>query len=118
MYSRFEELLEKHGVTPYKVSKETGISQATLSDWKKGKTTPKQDKLQIIADYFNVPLSYLLGVEDKTYRENEFEAKNPLEKEVLLLCRKVNEAPPEDREKIVEQFKSSVDLYLRAKGKI
>lgn len=32
----------------------------TLSDWKRGKTTPKQDKLQLIADYFGVTLDYLV----------------------------------------------------------
>lgn len=61
MYERFSELLQNYGVTAYKVSKETGISQQTLSDWKQGKSTPKLDKLQKIADYFNVPLDYLTG---------------------------------------------------------
>jgi len=61
MYEIFEQLLEKHGVTAYKVSKETGISTATLSDWKKGRSVPKNDKLQKIASYFNVPLEFLLG---------------------------------------------------------
>ena len=32
----------------------------TLSDWKNGKTTPKQDKLLKIADYFGVSLDYLM----------------------------------------------------------
>ncbi len=60
MYEFFDELLQKYGVTPYKVSKETGVSQSTLSDWKRGISTPKPDKLQKLADYFGVPLSYLL----------------------------------------------------------
>ena len=59
MYERFSELLQNYGVTAYKVSKETGVSQQTLSDWKKGKSTPKLDKLQKIADYFGVSLDYL-----------------------------------------------------------
>lgn len=58
MYEKFEELCKKKGVTPYRVSKETGISTATLTSWKQGKYNPKKDKLQIIADYFHVPLSY------------------------------------------------------------
>lgn len=43
------------------MAKDTGISQVTLSDWKNGKSTPKNDKLQIIADYFGVSLDYLAG---------------------------------------------------------
>jgi DNA-binding helix-turn-helix protein len=60
MYENFSKLLQKHSVTPYKVSKETGVSQSTLSDWKRGISTPKPDKLQKIADYFDVPLTYFL----------------------------------------------------------
>lgn len=64
MYEIFEQLMKAHGCTAYKVSVETGIAQSTLSDWKKGKSTPKQDKMQKIADYFNVSLEYLMtGVE-------------------------------------------------------
>ena len=36
MYDKFLKLLEARGVTPYRVHKETGISSATLSDWKNG----------------------------------------------------------------------------------
>ena len=65
MYAIFEKLLQDKGVTPYKVAKETGIATATLSDWKNGKSTPKADKMQKIADYFGVTLDYLLGNEQK-----------------------------------------------------
>lgn len=60
MYARYQELLNEKGVTNYKVAKETGISQSTLSDWKNNRSTPKNDKLQLIADYFNVSLDYLV----------------------------------------------------------
>lgn len=60
MYEYFQHLLDKYGVTAYKVAKETGVTTATLTNWKKGKYNPKPDKLQKIADYFGVPLSYLL----------------------------------------------------------
>lgn len=74
MYEIFSELLQKYGVTPYKVSKETGVSQSTLSDWKRGISTPKPDKLQKIADYFGVSLSYLLsGEETSTPKEKTSE---------------------------------------------
>lgn len=60
MYEKFVELLEKHQVTAYKVANDTGISTATLSDWKNGKYSPKIDKLQVLADYFKVPVTYFL----------------------------------------------------------
>ena len=65
MYEIFEKLCEKSGVTPYRVCKETGITTATISNWKAGRYTPKQDKLQKIADYFNVSVDYLMTGEEK-----------------------------------------------------
>ncbi|WP_455717293.1 helix-turn-helix domain-containing protein [Anaerosporobacter sp.] len=64
MYSIFEQLLLKYGVSAYKVSKETGVTQATLSTWKSGKTTPSSETLQKIANYFGVTVDYLMtGIE-------------------------------------------------------
>lgn len=70
MYEIFVKLLEKHGVTAYKVSKATGIAGSTFTDWKNGRSTPKQDKLQKIADFFNVSIEYLMtGKEVSESRE-------------------------------------------------
>ena len=63
MYEIFARLIEERGLSAYKVSKDTGISQATLSDWKRGRCTPKMDKLQKLADYFHVSIDYLMGNE-------------------------------------------------------
>ena len=65
MYSIFEELLQKHGVSTYKVSMETGIAQSIFSSWKRGISKPKQDKMQKIADYFNVSVNYLMTGKEK-----------------------------------------------------
>ncbi|OMF46603.1 helix-turn-helix domain-containing protein [Paenibacillus peoriae] len=72
MYEIFDELLMKHNVTAYRVAKETGITTATFTSWKQGKYTPKQDKLQKIADYFGVTVDYLMGNSD-----NDIPKENP-----------------------------------------
>lgn len=60
MYEKFAELLDKNNKTAYAVSKETGIAQSVLSDWKTGRSKPKFDKLLILAKYFNVPVEYFV----------------------------------------------------------
>ena len=60
MYERYASLRDKHNITDYRVSKDTGVSTATLSSWKSGAYNPKIDKLKILADYFDVPLEYFL----------------------------------------------------------
>ena len=77
MYEIFTRLLQKYGVTTYKVSKETGISQTTFSNWKSGRSTPKTDALQKIADYFGVTLDYLTtGKEDPEKKETTLTPKD------------------------------------------
>ena len=108
MYSIFEELLQKHGVSTYKVSMETGIAQSIFSSWKRGISKPKQDKMQKIADYFNVSVEYLLTGKEKeggeTYYINEetkeiaqkvFENKN-----LRMLMDAAQNATPEDIETV------------------
>ena len=60
MYEKFAELLEKNNKTAYQVSKETGIPQSVLSDWKRGRSKPKAEKLKILSDYFGVSIEYFL----------------------------------------------------------
>ncbi len=60
-YQIFESLLQERHTTVYRVSKATGIGASTFTDWKNGRSTPKADKLRRIAEYFQVPLEYLLG---------------------------------------------------------
>lgn len=61
MYKKFANMLAKTNKTAYQVSKDTGISTATLSSWKNGDYTPKLDKLKILADYFGVSIEYFLS---------------------------------------------------------
>lgn len=67
MYERFEELLRKRNVTATDVARDTGVPRSTFTDWKKGRSTPKLDKMVRIANYFGVPLEYLVGGEKSDY---------------------------------------------------
>lgn len=60
MYEIYCKLRDSKGVKDSDVVKATGITKSTFSDWKSGRSNPKNDKLQKIANYFSVPLSYLL----------------------------------------------------------
>lgn len=71
-YEVFRELCEKRGCTAADVSRGTGISTATLSSWKNGKYTPKANKLQKIADYFEVPIDVFFGVQNNGQDEEYY----------------------------------------------
>ena len=54
MYSVFVQLCEKKGVSTYKVCKDLGISQGTISNWKNRGNNLSTSILKKIADYFEV----------------------------------------------------------------
>ncbi len=69
MYEAFERLLDKNGITAYRVSKDTGITQTLLSNWKTGKSVPNLQNLKKIADYFGVTVDYLMTGEESELKE-------------------------------------------------
>lgn len=69
-WERFSELCKPNGVSANAVCATLRLSTATATHWKNGKYTPKQDKLQKIADYFGVTVDYLMG-NDTTITEED-----------------------------------------------
>ena len=61
MFEIFNSLIQSKGLSAYRVAKDLGFSPVLFSDWKSGKSKPKYDKLQKIADYLGVSVDYLLG---------------------------------------------------------
>jgi transcriptional regulator with XRE-family HTH domain len=105
MYEIFAELLEKNKKRAIDVSRATGVSPTTLSDWKSGKSTPKQDKLQKIADYFGVTIEYLM-----TGREDSAAQK------ITSLSRQEELDIMEDVDVIINKLKNGEEVVLRFNG--
>ena len=58
---RLNELMERHGVTAYRISKETDISERLIGYWRKGDKQPTMENIIKLASYFEVTTDYLLG---------------------------------------------------------
>jgi repressor LexA len=67
-YSIYENIRNSRGWTNYRVSKESGVPQSTLSDWKRKGSMPDISTLTRIADALDVLLPELLGYEVKERR--------------------------------------------------
>lgn len=59
LYFRVKELAAQKHVSLAKVERDLGFSNGIISTWKTGKAS--QDKINSLADYFNVSTDYLLG---------------------------------------------------------
>ena len=60
MKEKILKLMEEKNITAYRLSKEIGISQSTLSNWKRRNCLPRVDVLKKLADYFGVTVDYFL----------------------------------------------------------
>lgn len=75
IYDRYCEIRDLKGLKDSNVAAGTGIGKSTFSDWKSGRSQPKQDKLQKIADFLNVSLEYLMTGKEKDW-EPAFTSKD------------------------------------------
>ena len=57
-------MLKEKGIKNIDVSRATGIPASTFSDWKKGKSSPKRDKIEKIANFFDINPDWLAGTSD------------------------------------------------------
>ena len=107
MYEIYQRLLDEKGLKNADVARATGISNMTLSDWKRGKSVPKSDKMRKIAEYLNVSVDYLM-----TGNEVQFIVETA-KKDVLLTemssrvkeyALKLAEMPEEKRELVMQMI--------------
>lgn len=60
---RLKELRTARGYSQAELAKKLGLSASTISMYEVGSREPDFEKLELIADFFNVDISYLLGKE-------------------------------------------------------
>lgn len=123
MYEIFEQLLQKYGVSSYKVAKEAGVTQTALSNWKSGRSTPTVRTLQKIADYFGVTVDYLMTGKEEAPPEPQLTArdKRDIAKDVDSIMEKLSnkEYGPaafngeELTEASAELFKEELEIALK-----
>lgn len=79
------ELILRNGMTQKEFSEETGISQSTISDWKRKGTNPSADKILKICEVLKVTPYELLGENETEQNAGnpEMSAENETEKIIL-----------------------------------
>ena len=75
MNNRIKELREKNSLTLRGLGNKVNMSSSRISQYETGKREPKLETWNKLAEYFNVPTSYLMGLSDDVDGWNEW-AKN------------------------------------------
>lgn len=118
MYEIFAQLLEKRGLKAADVCRGTGLPSSLFSEWKRGKSVPKADKMKKIAEFFGVTVSYLMGEDVSNEKEKYYFNEETAEiaqtifesKELRLLYDAARDAQPED-------IQTAYDMLLALKRK-
>lgn len=106
---RIFELLKERGMTQKQFSDLTGITQSTISDWKRKKTNPASDKIMLICDTLKVtPYELLSGVENDRYKQMDYVIldKQSKDYEVVENFRKLE---GEDRQRLIGYMQALLD---------
>ena len=106
---RIYHLLEERKISQREFAEKTGISQSTISDWRRKGTNPSADKIMIICEVLEVsPYELLLGTEHhmkKKHQEPEYVMFSKTSKEYRLI---------EKYQRLESDAKRRLEGYLEA----
>lgn len=57
-YEGLKRYLNKNKITAYRISKDTGLPNSTISDWINGKSTPNYNNLRTLSEYLGLDVGY------------------------------------------------------------
>ena len=60
MAENIQRLMDSRGIDRNKICADLGFKYTTFTDWVKGNTYPRIDKIELMANYFGVPKSELV----------------------------------------------------------
>lgn len=66
-----KQLRERENLTQEELAKRLEISRSRLASYEQGQREPDLELLEVIADFFNVDMDYLLGRSDSTTKVNQ-----------------------------------------------
>ena len=113
-FEKVRELAKKQGLSLNQVEEKLGYSKNTLYSLKRQKVS--SERLQEIADYFNVSTDYLLGRTDNPNIANSkeqffFEGKEVNVEEHASTAMRFNGKPLSDEDK--KAIQNIIEIYLR-----
>ena len=80
LLERIKKLAKDRDVSIYQLEEEINIGRNTIYQW--NKRTPSSDKLEAVANYFNVSVDYLLGRTDNPNSDLTESEKDQLREEL------------------------------------
>lgn len=105
-FDRFEELRSRQGITKASIAKAVGRTPSIIQDWKRNKSVPSEEQLEIVASMLHTTVSYLCGESDnkKPVPTNE-DGLNDTERRIIELFRLL---PPDSQAVLLRRVEAAV----------
>ena len=82
--NRLKELRKRKKDTQAELANLMGVNAKTISRWEKGEFEIKPAQAKMLAEHFNISISYLMGYSDKKERSSSIELKNDIRRETAI----------------------------------
>lgn len=108
-----KELRGKYNLSQKEFAEIAGVTDKAVSTWENELKEPRMGVIQKIADYYGLQKSDLIeegGVQRHSMHET------PTERKLALLARNIDKLPEEDRDRLMNNFEDTIDIYLAARG--
>ena len=120
-FERVKELCKQRGITIATLEEKVGFGKNSIYSWKRN--SPSSEKLQKVADYFDVSTDYLLGRTDKKHyydltKKDERDIAKKLEEiiedmsnaDAIAFSKDTEELSPEARAAILSSLEESLRI--------
>lgn len=107
---RLKELRTKRGYSQYDLAKKLGVSKSTISMMEIGSRQPSKEVMELIADFFNVTLDYLMGKDDVSFyfftpEQSDLLVKLTNDEDLYVLVEKIVNGSDEQKERVKQMLK-------------
>lgn len=110
-FDRVKKLADKKKISIVELEEKVGFSKNSMYSWKKNK--PSAEKLEAVADYFNVSTDYLLGRTDNPFLGQTDDRREQTIDEALDSVMSYDGKPLTDNDR--EVLKRITEAYLDGK---
>ncbi len=105
-----KELRKKHNIQQKELASIIGVAQPTISEWETGKKDPSGERLQKLAEFFQVDELDILG------RGMYIKERTPITNEARIVSGGIDKLPKEQREQILNVFKAMYPGVFKNEG--
>jgi len=98
--------IKQNEITAAHLAEIIGVSTATISDWSNGKTYPRIDKIEAMAEYFKIAKS------DLVEEPSQFSKTMMTDEPVLMAAHwgiDISGLPDEERARVIDRAKSYIE---------